>query len=70
MNNERRGEVMGSGVLRPACVSDVPYGRLWGLRPYRQGPRYEREEVVLVENEALRALYDAEWRKRGFERSP
>jgi len=47
--------------LRPACLSDVV---LWDSKadPFR--------EPAGIRLELLRDLYDAEWRKRGFERSP
>ncbi len=54
--------------LQPACVSDVPR-RLYGMPPHRHLSG-QSCEAVLIEDDALRALYDAEWQKRGFERSP
>lgn len=50
-------------VLRPACLGDV-FELSW-----------TRDENGLWDRDAdtemaLRNLYDAEWRKRGFQRSP
>lgn len=45
-------------VLRIACFSDV----IGLVMRYGWNSRARKE--------ALRELYDAEWRKRGFERSP
>lgn len=56
-----------NSCLRPACVSDVP--GFWGLPPH-SGSMNHSLAPIRIEQEALRRLYDAEWRKRGFERSP
>lgn len=55
--------------LRPACLSDLPPGKSghWVTRP---NAIYRSLEPVWIESFVLRWLYDAEWRKRGFERSP
>jgi hypothetical protein len=54
-------------MLRPACLSDVKWER-WSLDATDGNFPHT---VWLVENpRAIRDLYDAEWRKRGFERSP
>ena len=63
--------------LQPASLSDVPYARYWEHRyvdqdgqPTRHIHNSAMAKAVLVENESLRALYDAEWQRRGFDRSP
>ena len=49
--------------LRPASLSDVPERY---RREYSGGP-WERDDEI---NMALENLYHAEWKLRGFERSP
>ena len=56
--------------LQPACLSDVPHGRFLGIPDNRLVSQYQMIEAVPVVNTALQELYDAEWKKRGFERSP
>lgn len=70
------GEMMKNDVLRPACLGDVPHGRFYTHEHVDQNGNPTRHlhtsmtRAVLHENEPLRQLYDAEWQKRGFERSP
>ena len=58
-----------NSCLRPACLSDVmeydEERRRW-LRDELRNKRTRSYSVVRF----LERLYDAEWRKRGFERSP
>lgn len=48
--------------VRPACASDV--------RPARSSIFERSPGVYWWAQEYLQMLYDAEWKKRGFERSP
>lgn len=53
---------MENSVLRPACLSDVPEEE---RQAFTMGDE-ERTFVVVP----LEYLYDTEWQKRGFQRSP
>lgn len=53
-------------VLRPACYSDVQSTLCEAFMA--SSPTARRYHVLYLCS--LRELYDAEWRKRGFERSP
>jgi hypothetical protein len=49
--------------LRPACLSDVTIDEFpWKAHEYRDG--------LMERWNHLERLYNAEWRLRGFERSP
>ena len=54
-------------VLRPACLSDVP-------KTYFRQDQYCHDGIAIWsvhhQFKPLLNLYDAEWRKRGFLRSP
>ena len=58
-------------VLRPACYSDVPAWHGEDLF-YPDMDTAEMMESIryLQMRKELKDLYDAEWRKRGFLRSP
>lgn len=51
--------MMENPCLRPACLSDIKFSE-----------RYTHYFLIEQAQEKLRPLYNAEWRKRGFERSP
>lgn len=54
-----------ANVLRPACLSDLPPAiTIWLDDMNREVDRKEYPRHL------LKPLYDAEWRKRGFLRSP
>jgi hypothetical protein len=56
-------------VLRPASLTDVPTERLKRWVTWVDGPRTGQHRSYW-RRVAIRKLYDAEWKKRGFERSP
>lgn len=61
---------MDNPCLRPASLSDVlnPKRDLSGGIPH---PWYELlRDQYMRQQYAIRKLYDAEWRKRGFKRCP
>lgn len=60
-------------MIRPACLSDIPFD--WVVRPTKPGWHgWSRSsgglEYNAAQHGALQALYDAEWQRRGFPRSP
>lgn len=57
---------MKNSVLRPACLSDVPQSFYTSI----ESPALEVMQLIYEPFCAIRRLYDAEWRKRGFLRSP
>ena len=56
---------MTNPCLRPASPSDVPM-----YETYRDGSTTLWRPIRYLAGESLELLYDAEWRLRGFERSP
>ncbi len=50
-------------VLRKACLSDLPVTLRMDTKTYD----YNMPVTIM---HPFRMLYDAEWRKRGFQRSP
>lgn len=66
---------MNNPCLRPACLSDVPHGRVLAHRHVYQCSSttvmsMSGRTVSMLVDGPLKALYDAEWRKRGFVESP
>lgn len=61
--------------LRPACLSDIPHATFYECRTVNYVGQVTaspvgRDEAVKIQNPYLAKLYEAEWKLRGFERSP
>lgn len=61
---------MQNDCLRPASLGDIPHAAYYQAQTIPGKAMWGPAEAERVENAALRALYDAEWKKRGFACSP
>lgn len=65
--SETAGRMSDNPCLRPACYGDVQHD---ALRDVLRIENSEQHIAYMMRNRALMELYHAEWKKRGFERSP